>query len=92
MDPASAFGLAANIIQFIDFAGGLISIANDIRQDGSPASTSAEPSQCDLDALARKLRPIATSNDYQNHNIMAEVTGGRLGSHHFIALPTITIT
>lgn len=66
MEVLAAIGLAANIIQFVDFSGKLISKANEIQKSGTGAlaeNINIEAATNDLALLRTKVHDSAESTD-----------------------------
>lgn len=57
MEPPVAVGLAGNIVQFVDFAGRLISGTKQLYQDSDPAFLEIETLRKDMKRLAELTRP-----------------------------------
>jgi hypothetical protein len=65
MDPFTAFGLASNILQFIDFSAGVISEAREVYKSASgatAANTSLEIRVQKMKNLSIKLIPLDSTN------------------------------
>lgn len=70
MDPFTAFGLADNILQFIDFTARLLDQAEEIRIAGSAASIiELANATRDLDILAQKL---TMTTGAETHSVLAK--------------------
>lgn len=70
MDPVTAFGLAAGVVQFVQFSNRLLKSSVKVYKASNPSSSKAES----LDALCERLKGLSTKLSTSKHGISVNIS------------------